>query len=111
MIFHRGYNELSNVDRVVLSCAVEDFSDINVCYRKYQGGTLFKIQINNCCKCRRTIKLSNKTPYEIRLELIQEARLILQAQANKPDLMPSTEDVIKEAEKLNQFISRKPDQN
>ena len=44
--------------------------------------------------------MSNKTPYEIRLELIQEARLILQAQANKPDLMPSTEDVIKEAEKL-----------
>ena len=42
MIFHRGYNELSNIDRVVLSCAVEDFSDINVCYRKYQGGTLFK---------------------------------------------------------------------
>ena len=35
MIFHRGYNELSNIDRVVLSCAVEDFSDINVCYRKY----------------------------------------------------------------------------
>ena len=110
MIFHRGYNELSNIDRVVLSCAVEDFSDINVCYRKYQGGTLFKNQINKLCKCRRTIKLSNKTPYEIRLELIQEARLILQAQANKPDLMPSTEDVIKEAEKLNQFISRKPDQ-
>ena len=26
MIFHRGYNELSNIDRVVLSCAVEDFS-------------------------------------------------------------------------------------
>ena len=40
--FPRGYNELSNIDRVVLSCAVEDFSDINVCYRKYQGGTLFK---------------------------------------------------------------------
>ena len=33
--FPRGYNELSNIDRVVLSCAVEDFSDINVCYRKY----------------------------------------------------------------------------
>ena len=54
--------------------------------------------------------MSNKTPYEIRLELIQEARLILQAQANKPDLMPSTEDVIIEAEKIYQFISRKPDQ-
>ena len=52
--------------------------------------------------------MSNKTPYEIRLELIQEARLILQAQANKSDLMPTTEDVIKEAEKLNQFISESP---
>jgi hypothetical protein len=54
--------------------------------------------------------MSNKTPYEIRLELIQEARLILQAQAGKPEFMPSAEDVIKEAEKLNQFISKKPDQ-
>jgi len=53
--------------------------------------------------------VSNKTPYEIRLELIQEARLILQAKAGKPEFMPSTEDVISEAEKLNQFISRKPE--
>jgi hypothetical protein len=52
--------------------------------------------------------MSNKTPYEIRLELIQEARLILQARSNKPEFMPSTEDVIKEAEKLNDFISSKP---
>lgn len=42
MIFHRGYNELSNIDRVVLSCAVEDFSDINVVHRKYTSGKLFK---------------------------------------------------------------------
>ncbi len=54
--------------------------------------------------------VSNKTPYEIRLELIQEARLILQAKASKADLMPSTEEVITEAEKLNSFISKKPDQ-
>jgi len=53
--------------------------------------------------------VSNKTPYEIRLELIQEARLILQAKAGKPDHMPSTEEVITEAEKLNSFISKKPD--
>ena len=53
--------------------------------------------------------MSNKTPYEIRLELIQEARLILQA-ASKPEFMPTTEEVIKEAEKLNSFISRKPQQ-
>lgn len=53
--------------------------------------------------------VSNKTPYEIRLELIQEARLILQAKAGKPEFMPSTEEVIEEAEKLNAFISKKPD--
>lgn len=53
--------------------------------------------------------MSNKTPYEIRLELIQEARLILQAKAGKPELMPTTEQVLEEAEKLNSFISRKPD--
>ena len=53
--------------------------------------------------------MSNKTPYEIRLELILEARLILQAKAGKPEFMPSTEEVISEAEKLNQFISKKPE--
>ena len=54
--------------------------------------------------------MANKTPYEIRLELIQEARLILQAKAGKPEFMPSTEEVIVEAEKLNSFISKRPDQ-
>lgn len=53
--------------------------------------------------------MSNKTPYEIRLELIQEARIILQARAGKPENMPCTEQVIAEAEKLNSFISKKPD--
>ena len=53
--------------------------------------------------------MANKTPYEIRLELIQEARLILQAQSSKPEYMPSTEDVVAEAEKLNEFVSKKPD--
>jgi len=52
----------------------------------------------------------SKTPYEIRLELLQEARLILQARANKPEYMPTAEEVIKEAEKLNSFISNKPAQ-
>ena len=52
----------------------------------------------------------SKTPYEIRLELLQEARAILQARAAKPDHMPSAEDVIAEAEKLNTFISSKPPQ-
>lgn len=54
--------------------------------------------------------MSSKTPYEIRLELLQEARLILQARAAKPEHMPSTEEIVEEAEKLNSFISRKPDQ-
>ena len=53
--------------------------------------------------------MSNKTPYEIRLELIQEARLILQAKANKPEYMPSAEEVIEEAEKLNRFVSKRPE--
>ena len=53
--------------------------------------------------------MSSKTPYEIRLELLQEARVILQARAGKPEHMPSTEEIIIEAEKLNSFISRKPD--
>lgn len=52
--------------------------------------------------------MSSKTPYEIRLELIQEARLILQAKSSKPENMPSTEDIISEAEKLNSFISKRP---
>jgi len=52
--------------------------------------------------------VSSKTPYEIRLELIQEARLILQAKSSKPENMPSTEDIISEAEKLNSFISKRP---
>ena len=53
--------------------------------------------------------MSNKTPYEIRLELIQEARLILQAKANKPEYMPMAEEVIEEAEKLNKFVSKRPE--
>lgn len=52
--------------------------------------------------------MSNKTPYEIRLELLQEARLILQAKAKQPEQMPSTEEIVAEAEKLNEFISSKP---
>lgn len=52
--------------------------------------------------------MSNKTPYEIRLDLVKEAREILQAQAKNPDDMPSTEEVIREAERLNDFVSKKP---
>lgn len=52
--------------------------------------------------------MSNKTPYEIRLDLIHEAREILQAQAKNSEEMPTAEDIIREAEKLNEFISKKP---
>ena len=46
-----------------------------------------------------------KTAYEIRLDLVTEARLILQAQATTADDMPSTEDVLAKAEELNVFVS------
>lgn len=52
--------------------------------------------------------MSNKTPYEIRLDLIREAKEIMQARAKTPEEMPSTEDIIIEAEKLNEFVSKKP---
>jgi hypothetical protein len=50
----------------------------------------------------------SKTPYEIRLDLVKEAREILQARAKNPEDMPTTEDVVKEAERLNDFVSKKP---
>jgi hypothetical protein len=52
--------------------------------------------------------MSNKTPYEIRLDLVREAKEILQARARNPEDMPTSEEVIKEAEKLNEFVSKKP---
>lgn len=54
--------------------------------------------------------MSNKTPYEIRLDLVREAKEILQAKAKNPDEMPTTEEVIAEAEKLNQFVSKRPNE-
>lgn len=54
--------------------------------------------------------MSSKTPYEIRLELVREAKEILQARAKSPAEMPSTEDVLEEAEKLNQFVSKRPNE-
>jgi hypothetical protein len=47
------------------------------------------------------------TPFEIRLELLKLAFDILKAQANKPEMMPSADEVILHAEKLNQFVSNK----
>ena len=52
--------------------------------------------------------MSNKTPYEIRLDLVREAKEILQARAKTAEDMPSTQQVIDEAEKLNEFVSKKP---
>lgn len=52
--------------------------------------------------------MSNKTPYEIRLDLVREAREILQARAKNPEDMPTTEEVLAEAERLNEFVSKKP---
>lgn len=52
-----------------------------------------------------------KTPYEIRTDLIREAREILQARAADATEMPSTEQVIAEAEKLNNFVSNNRDYN
>jgi hypothetical protein len=51
------------------------------------------------------------TPFEIRLELLRLATNILQAQTDKPEHKPKTEQVVAEAEKLNQFVSSKTDRN
>ena len=54
----------------------------------------------------------SKTPFEIRSDLINQARQILQARANDPSEMPTTEEIIAEAEKLNEFVSEhKSDRN
>jgi len=54
--------------------------------------------------------MSSKTPYEIRLELVREAKEILQAKAKTADDMPTTEQVLAEAEKLNTFVSKRPNE-
>lgn len=55
--------------------------------------------------------MSNKTPYEIRLDLVREAREILQARAKNPEDMPTTEEVLQEAERLNTFVSKRSGQD
>ena len=52
--------------------------------------------------------MSNKTPYEIRLDLVREAKEILQAKAKNPEDMPTTDEVLAETERLNEFVSKKP---
>ena len=59
------------------------------------------------------MKPASKTPYEIRLELLQLAQVILNekhkaagvANGNNQDTYPTTEEIITEAEKMNGFIS------
>ena len=55
--------------------------------------------------------MSNKTPYEIRLDLVREAKEILQARAKNPEDMPTTEEVLQEAERLNVFVSERSGQD
>ena len=58
------------------------------------------------------MKPTSKTPYEIRLELLQLAQTILENQhlakavtaAGKTS--PTTEEIIAEADKLNAFVSK-----
>ena len=57
---------------------------------------------------------TSKSPYEIRLDLLHLAREILEskhlaagvANGNNKITAPTTEDIIAEAEKMNQFISK-----
>lgn len=59
------------------------------------------------------MKLTSKTPYEIRLDLLQLSFNILVAKhqaagvanGNNVDTSPTTEEVVAEAEKMNMFIS------
>lgn len=58
------------------------------------------------------MKPSSKTPYEIRLELLQLSQLILENQhqakavTSAGKTSPTTEEIIAEAEKLNAFVSK-----
>lgn len=47
------------------------------------------------------------SPFEIRAELLKLAFEILRAQAAKPEDMPGADEILVEAEKLNEFVSRK----
>ena len=64
-----------------------------------------------------TNRTSPKTPYEIRLELLQLAQVILHEKHKSSGEVdhrgilvvkssPTTEEIIAEAEKMNQFISK-----
>lgn len=59
-----------------------------------------------------TNRTSPKTPYEIRLDLLGLAQSILQNQHEAKAVLtagktaPTTEEIIEEAEKMNNFISK-----
>ena len=59
-----------------------------------------------------TPRTTPKTPYEIRLELLQLAQTILENQHSARAVLtagktsPTTEEIISEAEKMNGFISK-----
>lgn len=60
------------------------------------------------------MKPAGKTPYEIRLEILQLAQTILHQQHNAKGVAngnnvttaPTTEEIVVEADKLNAFISK-----
>lgn len=60
------------------------------------------------------MKTGSKTPYEIRLDLLSLAQVILHNQhqakgvlnGNNVTTSPTSEEIIAEAEKLNTFVSR-----
>ena len=58
------------------------------------------------------MKPTSKTPYEIRLEILQLAQLILENQHIARGVLaagktsPTTEEIMVEAEKLNGFVSK-----
>ena len=58
------------------------------------------------------MKPIGKTPYEIRLEILQLAQLILENQHTAKNALsssktsPTTEEIMSEAEKLNGFVSK-----
>lgn len=59
-------------------------------------------------KIKSEMKPTSKTPYEIRLELLQLAQSILntQRQGLTDSLSPTTEEIVAEAEKMNAFVSK-----
>ncbi len=58
------------------------------------------------------MKPTSKTPYEIRLELLQLAQVVLadqhksRASLHPTNSSPTSEEIIAEAEKLNAFVSK-----